>query len=392
VSAENHNSSADPPASGSRSGWKEWLAKGLHSSGALAVMAGLGRWLEFDNNPTGLVPRVQRRYTPRFAILCYHRVGTGGVPLYSQLPTELFAAQMRYLKKNYRLISLDQLVEEMDAPSTVEPAVAVTFDDGYRGLYTEAFPVLQKYHVPATVFLTAGCIETGKVAWYDRIFLALRVAPGHVLELQLDEPRTFSLDSPAARMQAAVEIITFLRGCSPERRRQCCADLESRVALPAAELRERMLTWEQVRSMQRGGVAFGAHTMTHPVISRLSRPEMEWEIAESKRLLEERLGAPVRHFAFPFGKHEECGESAVAILARGGFKSAATTEWGLNSPGTHPFYLRRVQIGETTSLAMFAFQLNRLLLRAEFRRAAAPKSSAETRPQNAETQPQRAVP
>ena len=132
--------------------------------------------------------------------------------------------------------------------------------------------------------------------------------------------------------------------------------------------------------------------MSHPVISRLSQSEMEWEILESKRLIEERLGSPVQHFAFPFGKQEECGEAALAILARGEFKSAATTEWGLNSPGTHPFYLRRVQIGEQTSLAMFAFQLNRLLLRAEFRRAPIPAISPLPGPQNAEAQAHRAVP
>ena len=375
-----------------RNGWKEWLAQGLHSTGALRVATSLGRWLEFDNNPTGLLPRMQRRYTPRFAILCYHRVGTGGVPLYSQLPTHLFDAQMRYLKKRFRLISLDQLMEEMEAPRTVEPAVAITFDDGYRGLFTEAFPALQKHNIPATVFLTAHCIETGEVAWYDRIFLALRVAPDDRLEIQLDEPKVFSLQSSAARMQAAVEIVTYLRGASPESRKQCCADLESKVALPQDELRERMLTWEQVRAMQRGGISFGAHTMTHPVVSRLSRLEMEWEILESKRLLEERLDTPVRHFAFPFGKQEECGEAALAVLAKVGFKSAATTEWGLNSPGTHPFYLRRVQIGEGSSLAMFAFHLNRLLLRAEFRRAPISAISPRTSPQNAEAQPQRAVP
>jgi peptidoglycan/xylan/chitin deacetylase (PgdA/CDA1 family) len=392
VSAEENKLMADFPVAPTGDGWKAWLAQGLYDVGALRLATSLARFLEFDSNPTGLLPRVQRRYTPRFAILCYHRVGIGGVPLYSQLPTDLFEAQMRYLKKRFRLISLDQLMEEMEGPRTVEPAVAITFDDGYRGLYTEAFPVLQKYAVPATVFLTGKCVESGEVAWYDRVFLALRVAPGDTFEIQLDEPKVFSLQSFAARMQAAVEIITFLRGASPERRKQCCVDLESRVALPQDELRERMLTWEQVRAMQRGGVSFGAHTMTHPVISRLSRAEMEWEILESKRLLEERLDAPVRHFAFPFGKQEECGEAALAILAKGGFKSAATTEWGVNSPGTHPFYLRRVQIGEQTSLAMFALQLNRLLLRADFRRAAISTISAVTRRQNAETQPQRAVP
>jgi hypothetical protein len=71
----------------------------------------------------------------------------------------------------------------------------------------------------------------------------------------------------------------------------------------------------------------------------------------------------VQHFAFPFGKSQECGESATAVLAAAGFASAATTEWGVNSVGSDPFKLRRVQTGEMESLPTFAFQLSRVFLR-----------------------------
>jgi peptidoglycan/xylan/chitin deacetylase (PgdA/CDA1 family) len=284
------------------------------------------------------------------------------VPLYSQLPAKTFEVQLRYLRENYRIISLDQMISEMANPVSLEPSVVVTFDDGYRGLFTEAYSILQAHRIPATIFLTMESIETGQVAWYDRIFLALKVAPGSELVLDLEGPRRFSLVSPSARMQAAAEIITSLRLLSPSRRKEHCADLERTVQLPDDELQDRMLTWDQIRAMHLGGVSFGAHTMSHPVVSRLSEAELTWEILESKRILELRLDCPVRHFAFPFGKREEC-RNADAILAKGGFHSASTTEWGLNSRGTDPFQLRRVQIGEMGTQAMFAFQLSQLFLR-----------------------------
>jgi peptidoglycan/xylan/chitin deacetylase (PgdA/CDA1 family) len=123
-----------------------------------------------------------------------------------------------------------------------------------------------------------------------------------------------------------------------------------------------MLTWDQIRTMRRAGIQFGAHTMSHPVVSRLSEAELHWELLEAKKILQERLDEPVHHFAFPFGKLEECGARAFPILSAAGYRSAATTEWGLNSPGANPYYLRRVQIGEMGTLARFAFELHRLFL------------------------------
>lgn len=344
--------------------WRKLAAREIYRFGGVRLMRAMARSFELERAADGGLPSLHRTSVPRFAVLCYHRVGTGGIPLYSELATPAFEEQMRYLRENYRILSLDEMILEMGSPGSSQPAVTVTFDDGYRGLFTEAFPILQKYQIPATIFLTVDAIETGNVAWYDRIFLALKVASGNRLELELDGPFHFSFNSFETRMQAAVEIITRLRSFSPELRALCCADLESKVRLPEDDLPDRMLTWDQIRTMSRGGVFFGSHTMTHPVVSRLSRAELEWEILESRRILEDRLQSPVRHFAFPFGKEEECGEVAIAALASAGYCSAATTEWGLNTPSANPFRLCRVQIGEMGSQAVFAFQLARLFLSA----------------------------
>jgi peptidoglycan/xylan/chitin deacetylase (PgdA/CDA1 family) len=389
VSAEKKNSAASSIEMKPHRAWRGLVVQGLYRSGAIRLMEKMTQKFELESGTGASWPRFRRNSVPRFAILCYHRVGTGGVPLYSQLPREEFEAQMRYLRKYYRIISLDQLILEMARPKSLEPAVAVTFDDGYRGLYNEALPILQAYQVPSTVFLTVGSIESGRVAWYDRIFLALRFAPGDSLELVLDRPRRFFLNSPVARMNAAVEIISSLRTLPPEHREQCCAALENNIKLPEDQLRDRMLTWDQIRTMLRAGVSFGSHTMGHPVMSRLSHAQMEWEIFESKRILENRLEVPVRHFAFPFGKRDECGQASAVILASAGYQSAVTTEWGLNSLGTDPFQLRRVQIGEIGSLAMFAFQLNRLFLHTDLERTVTLRGDSCSASSHADPQPQR---
>jgi peptidoglycan/xylan/chitin deacetylase (PgdA/CDA1 family) len=135
--------------------------------------------------------------------------------------------------------------------------------------------------------------------------------------------------------------------------------------LPADDLADRMLNWTQVREMQRNGIEFGAHTMTHPAMSRLEPGEAEGELRESKQLIEERLQTPVRDFAYPFGQPWDCSADVEQLIARTGFRSAVTTSWGINRTGANPLALRRPQIGQEGSLSLYAFQINQLFLRNE---------------------------
>ena len=353
---------ADPPAPPLA---KRLLAQTLFSLGAARIaesFAKRGGFLAQRHDNKGSVTPVTQ---PRFAILCYHRIGRGGVPVYSGLPTAVFESQINYLRNHYRIVSLVEMIEEMNAPVNSDPAVAITFDDGYADLYTQAFPVLQKYKVPATVYLTAGAIETGKVAWYDRVFVAFQVAPSLEFELPFDPPRQVKLSTPRERLKVAVEFITLMRKLPAAEWRNRVAKLEAAISLPRKSMMNRMLSWPQIRMMSDGGVSFGAHTMTHPVVSRLDETELSVELGDSKKLIENRLQQPVLDFAFPFGKADECGSLAVDYLSRLGYRSATTTIEGLNGPGSNPLFLKRVSFCEERSLAIFAIQLSRLFLSSE---------------------------
>lgn len=348
-----------------RARWREAVAAGLYHSGGLRVLQALSRRYEFSPGNRGKLQLLRRATLPKFTILCYHRIGAGGIPLFSELPPEVFQAQMRFLRRYYRVVSLDELSEEMEKPTRNGHAVAVTFDDGYRDLYTRALPILKKYQIPATVFLPVVCIETGQVPWYDRIFLTLKVFSDDHLELTLDRPRRFQLFSLQARLQAAAEIIQYLRTLRDLDRKAHCERLEQQVNLPSEELRDRMLTWDQVRAMGKAGITFGSHTMTHPVVSRLTEEQLESELGQSKKLLEQRIAASAPHFAFPFGQLADCGKAALPVLVRCGYRSAATTVEGTNVPGNNLYALRRTQVVDERSVSMFAFKLNQLFFSAE---------------------------
>jgi peptidoglycan/xylan/chitin deacetylase (PgdA/CDA1 family) len=338
------------------------VAAGLFHSGALRILHAFTRYYELSGSTGGSLGLSRRAAHPKFLVLCYHRIGTEGVPLFSELPSDVFDAQMRYVRSRYRVISLDDLCQEMEQPSRKGDAIAVTFDDGYRDLHTHALPILRKYKIPATIFLPVSCIERGEVPWYDRIFLALKVFPKDEFEIILDRPRSFQLISLQARLETAAEIIQYLRTLPDHRRKEYCAALEAQIILPQDELKDRMLTWHQIRAMCREGITFGSHTMTHPAVSQLTGAQLDGELGESKRALENRIGSPVVHFAYPFGQPADCGTAAIPFLARNGYRSAATTVEGVNEPGDNRYELRRSQVGNERSISMFAFRLNQLFL------------------------------
>ena len=359
-----------PEAGGSA--WREVAADLLHYTGGAALIRAMSQRHVFAPQPgatsTGGAKKWQRAEGLRFAILCYHRIGTGGIPLFSDLPPAVFEAQVKFLQRHYRIVSLSALCDEIEQQSHGDQhegqhdgqAVAITFDDGYKDLYFEALPILKKYRVPATVFLPVASIESNEPLWYDRIFLLFTVFPGDRIQVDCDRPRNFALPNQATRIAAAAEVIGWLRTLPEDRRKNECEGLESKAELPKDMLKNRMLTWDQIHEMRAAAVEFGAHTMTHPVVSRLTQEQLEHEIVDSKHVLEARINERVQHFAFPFGKAADCGSAAFSVISKAGFRSASTTEEGVNGPGSNLLALNRVSLGEERHLPMFALKMAQL--------------------------------
>jgi peptidoglycan/xylan/chitin deacetylase (PgdA/CDA1 family) len=337
--------------------WRKTVAETMYRTGALRLFGRISQTYELRSRAGKRFPALGRISQPKYLILCYHRVGTEGIPYYCTLAQAQFEMQMRHLRENFRVLSLGQMCDELENPKGSGQAVAVTFDDGYSDLYTHALPILRKYEIPATVYLTADCIETGEVAWYDRIFLALQLAPGAKLEIPFREGVRIWLGSPQQRIEVGTQIVSMLRCTPAPERKAFCALLEEQVNLPAEKLVGRMLSWQQVGEMRSAGIFFGSHTLSHPVLSQLAPEEVEKELLESKELLERRLGEPVRDLAFPFGRVEDCGPIAYTAAGRCGYRSAVTTTWGFNTPRANMHSLRRVQLGDHRTAAEFGLQL-----------------------------------
>lgn len=338
-------------------GWRHGVAAGLYHSGLLKAMSMISRRCEVKtDNGRGKLQRVRR---PKYIVLGYHNIGEEGLPLYCRLTKTAFRDQMVHIRRNYRVLSLRQMLAELQDPEAQGQGVVVTFDDGYVGTYSEALPVLKECSIPATVYLTAGCIESGEVPWYDRLFLQLQRASSQMV-LKIDETAHISMGAFASRVDAAASLVMYLRTLQDEARRSFCGRLDQLIPLSREDLCGWMMSWQQVREMSKSGIAFGCHTMSHPVLSRLASSAVQQEIADSKFMVENRLDQDVHDFAFPFGKPKDCGSIGGNTLSNLGLGSAMTTIVGINESGDDRFRLRRVVQGNERSVAMFAYRLQRL--------------------------------
>jgi peptidoglycan/xylan/chitin deacetylase (PgdA/CDA1 family)/CelD/BcsL family acetyltransferase involved in cellulose biosynthesis len=329
----------------------------------------------FRLNMTGLVGRVRSQYRlsthphrmwPKWSlekrnkatgrILYYHRVNNDNDPFFPSIPTDLFEHEMRFVARHYRVVGLSELLDRLES-DTPRQWMAITFDDGYQDNYQLALPILERYGLPATVFLTTGVIDSREPLWFEQLALALKKTSREFIELEFDIPRRFRTGTEAERLDANNKIISLLRGLPDSERREWLAEILRQLGVRDGERHGKMLTWEEIRSMKARRIDFGGHTVTHPYISKLGSEQIAWEATECKRRIEEELQTPVEHFAYPNGREEDFGHANKDLIRRAGYRAAFTTIWGPNHRSTDRMELRRGGPWEN-SPAMFAYKLD----------------------------------
>ena len=150
----------------------------------------------------------------------------------------LFEKEIKFCKEYFSPISFGYLKECMEKKKPLPPnPLIVTFDDGYRDNYTNAFPVLQKFEVPATIFLTADYINTDKLFWWDEVSYYMKAQGKSEPDIK-NLLRSLKLITDDKRIEAVEDIKKSNKGVSQFSERQA-------------------LNWEEVKAMSRAGIEFG---------------------------------------------------------------------------------------------------------------------------------------
>jgi len=276
----------------------------------------------------------------RLSILIYHRVLPAPDPLFPDLPDiARFEEVLLWMKQWFTVLPLDRAVRDLAAGTLPARAAAITFDDGYADNLTVALPVLLRHELTATFFIASGFLNGGRM-WNDTVIEAIRHTRLAVLDLGHLDLGRHVLDTASARRAAIDGLIAKLKYLPQAQR----TDLTERIAESAAVVPSTslMMTSSHLRELRAAGMQIGAHTVSHPILTRLPIEQARREIAESKAQLEDILRERVGLFAYPNGKFGDDYAEEHAILAREtGFDAALATDWGAAASGSDLMHLPR---------------------------------------------------
>lgn len=323
-------------------------SKGLERSGMMSVLE-------------------RRRLSGHACLLMYHRVlaDPGNQPIFVQpgmyVTPESFERQILFLKQRFKLMFLDEIVQRQAAGESIAGCCAITFDDGWRDNYMEAFPLLKAHAVPATIFLATGFVGTDRMFWPEEMLSYLGNIKSHGYRLT-NKSRTFETFRDDIRRSWSRSRVQFFERClgriktySPQEREELFVALRAQIGMP--QVGRLVMTWEEAAEMQQSGlVRFGSHSVNHEMLDRIAPETLRDELLESRLEIENRLGESAAIFAYPNGNANGPVREAVRAC---GYLGAVTTRRGLMASQSPLLALPRIGIHEdvSDSLSLFRHRL-----------------------------------
>ena len=281
-----------------------------------------------------------------------------------------FKQHLEILRQDFNLMQLGQLPRALRESKVPDRSVIVTFDDGYADNLFNAKPLLERYHVPATIFLSSGFIGREHEFWWDELVrlllrpgtlpksLSLRVG-GDRFRWQLADAarypraefrryRNWSAwkEAPTPRHSLYQALWQQLHPMDEDERESVLDQLRAWANGGSSGSRaNRSLSREEAVSLAQGEwVEIGAHTVTHPSLAALPLASQRDEILNSKSRLENLLSRPVVSFSYPFGKQSDYSADTINLVRQGGFVCACSNLTGVIEQRSDPFELPRVHV------------------------------------------------
>jgi peptidoglycan/xylan/chitin deacetylase (PgdA/CDA1 family) len=261
-------------------------------------------------------------------ILLYHRVANIDLDPWSlSITPEHFSEHLKVLR-NCVPITLEQ-VNLSGRYGAKRPRVAVTFDDGYADNLYVAKPLLERYDIPATVFIVTGYVGQGREFWWDeleKIVFGRETLSGMVQFTSASGTRCFN----TAEFSRSSLYISLYRHLQPMPHDQRRAILDQLLvwSQQSSSVREshQIMSAEEICKLADGGrIEVGAHTVTHPRLSSQPLENQKGELQDSKSWLEDLLGRPIASFSYPFGGSGHYSRETVWAVREAGYLRACTT-------------------------------------------------------------------
>ena len=300
-------------------------------------------------------------------VLNYHRIDDPYRPDFdtfkpnvSATPEE-FARQMDYVCRHYSVITCQELLQWLNGEIPLPPRpLLITFDDGYYDNLKYAAPVLMKRSLPAVIFLTTSFMGVKKPFYWDYVAYLFCHTEKSIAQLPL--MGEVSWTNPISRDKIVNYWVNMIKKVPDYKKKQAVAELEKELEVSAPDhfFSNLYLTWEQVYEMANNGFEFGSHTVNHPILTRIPLTQVDEELRESKRQIEQRLQKPVLAFAYPNGLEHDFSTDVFDSVRKAQIPLAFTLLPGpvsLSAVKKNPLTIRRIFLMYTDSFPRFVAKL-----------------------------------
>lgn len=314
---------------------------------AKRLMQFIGTSLQNAALASGASAWLARRRMARRIVMLH---GVGGDNL---RPADLKQALL-WLAQNFRIVTLDDMVRDLAAgkPAGADGEMAITFDDGLRNQGNIAYPILKDLGIPATIFVCPGLIDCGQWQWNHEARARLR---------RLSPAQRSEWAHAHGMADADIEaIIRWMKQLPLQPRLVLEASLRDATPGFAPTVQERQaydpMNWSELAALDPGLITIGSHTVTHPILSALDEEQIQYELQDSRLMLEARLARPVELFCYPNGSHDV----RVRRIASQVYRAAVTTEEGLvPEPVVDAYAIPRIPVA--AQIALLAWRMHRPL-------------------------------
>lgn len=290
-------------------------------------------------------------------ILNYHRIGT---PESGPFLQEAYSATAHEFDRQLAFLSKHaDVIKGSDLPRVLASGrgrhVLLTFDDGYLDNYTLAYPILKQHGLTATFFICTGLLDNRQVAWWDEIAWIVRNSTRRELRGTPWFSETISLETDfETAFNAINERYRSLPGDQTTGFLDALGEAAGTGRVPKSLANDLWMSWDHVREMRASGMTIGAHTINHPILSRLSAQDQLAEVKGSRDRIAQEIGETPRLFAYPVGKPYTFNEHTHAALKQANF-SYAFSFYGGHQPfaPVNRFDVRRATINRGVTLPIF---------------------------------------
>lgn len=279
----------------------------------------------------GLFPcRIFHYWRGNALVLLYHRVvpdeeiGTEFNPnSYSSVSCTNFKNHIAELSSNYKVVSINELYQHVVQESE-DFVVSITFDDGYKDNLINALPILEKYGVPATFYITTRFPEGDTWMWWYELWDYLLGMDSVSTEFQGKTYKwTTSLSNE--KFQCFKDLSNLIKLFQYNDQKSFSAAITKTAT--RKQYPQLCLNWDEIKKLDTHPlVTIGAHTHTHPALAMIPEEDAMAEMKLSKVLLEKKLGHLVESFAYPFGTKNDAGQREFNYAKICGFGTGLTTQ------------------------------------------------------------------